>query len=96
MSPQEAAKLWAHEEGRRAHETMDAGLAELARLIAYDLAAAGPGEEKLYKAPPAAEQRTVPIVPGVVVVPASGYVTEVVEGRVWVRLPTGELVSLPR
>jgi len=103
ISLQEATAVWETEGNAR--RVLDGGFSDLARMIAYDLEAGEPpGDE--YSAPEDAVQ--VPIVmlaspdgrglavsrqPDPTLTKASGYVARQSDGRSWVRLRTGELLS---
>ncbi len=93
QSSAETAKLWAVDGGRPARTTLDTSLQELAAMIAYDLAASAPAEGELYKAPDGSQKHLATIYDGMTRT-LQGYVEHQADGRVWVRLPTGELSAL--
>jgi hypothetical protein len=98
MSTQDAAAIWAADNGRKAREALDTGFSEIARLLAYDLDTEAPLKNALYKAPDGAESRVVPAVGLLFMNGNQGYVVSntPVETRTWVRMPGGELVSVPK
>lgn len=91
----EAAKLWSSGEGQRAREILDHAFAETATMLAHDLRVAAPSENALYKTPKSAEVRTVEV-PGGPPLMVRGYTEKIVDNRVWVRCPGGELCAVPR
>ena len=93
----DAARLWADNGGLKARSSLDLGFTELARMIAFDLMADAPAGKSLYKAPDGAETRDVPPVSGILLDDVKGYVVSPATAeRVWVRLPAGQLVSMPK
>ncbi|HUL60753.1 MAG TPA: hypothetical protein VLU43_15840 [Anaeromyxobacteraceae bacterium] len=89
---EQASQLWADGRGRTARRALDGGMAELASMIAFDLAEHGPAGASLYEAPPDARQATVIGAYGNGT--ATGFVVREANGRAWVRLPTGELSAI--
>jgi len=86
---EEAAKLWSADKGQKGRAVVDAGMAELARMIAYDLEQPGSTEDR-YEAPAGAKT---------VRVNWKGYnqavpVVHEGNGRVWARHSWGSLYSL--
>jgi len=90
MPRSEAATLWAANSGKRARQVMDESLAEVIRMLAFDLDQSNPPDKNLFKAPDNAETRVVSNGQ----VAQAGYVTHTENNRIWVRLPGGELYSL--
>jgi hypothetical protein len=84
----EAAALWAAEQGRAARSALDAGMGELAKMIAFDVAQAAPAAAA---APDAAKLTSVgPYALGVL----SGAAVRQEQGRAWLRAGTGELAAV--
>jgi hypothetical protein len=92
QSPEGMVTLWAADGGQPARTALNAGLQELAAMIAYDLTAPAPLDGKLYKAPKDAETRQVTIIAAPPY--QYGYVEHTAEGRAWLRLPSGELAAI--
>lgn len=97
MSSQDAAAIWAADGGRKAREALDTGFSEIARLIAYDFDTEAPSENALYKAPEGSKSQGVPAVGLLFRNGNQGYVVSTpTDNRAWLRMPGGELVSVPR
>lgn len=89
----EAANLWAENGGRSARRAIDGGIAEIARMIAFDLAQGGPsGAAAAYDEPPGAKVLTAVGKHGTGTF--SGFVVREENGRSWLRLHSGELNSV--
>jgi hypothetical protein len=89
----EAAKLWASAPGQGARRALEGGMVELAQMIAFDLEQAGlKAGARLYEAPPGTNSMKVPSLYGNVDV--SGYIEKAGAGRSWLRLASGNLVSV--
>jgi hypothetical protein len=86
-----AAKLWAENGGQKARRALDGGMADLARMIVFDLEQAGNGDGH-YKGPPDAKQMKATGKYGSETV--TGFVVRQENGHSWVRLPSGELNSV--
>ena len=92
-----AAALWAANKGEKARTCLDSGLQELGRMIAFDIQQDGPPQKALYKEPDGVETYRVPAITAFgVVMPQriSGYPLHAENGRHWLRIPTGELISM--
>jgi hypothetical protein len=89
----EAAALWAAEQGRAARTALEVGMNEVARMIAFDIVqirTAGPNPpEPKYEAPAGAATLTSvgPNAQGTL----SGFAVRQEKGRAWLRASTGEL-----
>ncbi len=89
----EAAKLWAENGGKYARRALDGGIAELAKMIAFDLAQGGPpSATAAYDDPPDAKVLTAVGKYGMGT--SSGFVVREENGRSWLRLHSGELGSV--
>lgn len=90
-----AAQRWAADGGKLARRAFEGGIAELARMIAFDLAQGGPAgatsPAATYETPPGAKVVTAAGKFGVGV--ASGFVLREEKGRAWSRLGSGELTA---
>ncbi len=92
------AKLWADENGKKAREALDVGLSEIAKMLVFDLEQPGTKDHALYEPPANAKpDKVVPISSrggsGLAVIWVNGYTVHTADPRVWVRTPSGELVS---
>lgn len=96
MSNLDAANLWASDGGMKAREALDTGFREIARMLAYDLGQEAPLKNGLYKAPEGTTKQIVPAVGRLFINGNEGYVVHSPETRSWLRMPGGELVSVPR
>ena len=98
MPPEEAARLWADRDGTKVRSSLDLGFAEIARMVAFDLTAAAPPGKSLYEAPDDVETRDVQPVSGFLIEEEEGYVVGpgAITDRVWLRLPAGQLASMPK
>jgi hypothetical protein len=90
----QTTRLWTQEQGKTARAVLDTALQELAALIAYDLTAQAPPDRQPYKAPEGAEKHLGGTVEPIARGPMLGYVEHKTPGRVWVRLPLGELCGV--
>ena len=92
----EAAQLWANNGGQNARRALNGGIAELARMIAFDLAQGGPPNATdptaTYDEPPGAKVLTTVGKYGTG--SANGFVVREENGRSWLRLRSGELSSV--
>lgn len=88
----EVANLWAMNSGRNARKALDAGLSQIALLLAHDLEQPNPPEKKLFKVPEGAEKRNISDYSPR---PYQGYVTRNELTYNWVRFPFGELYAMP-
>ncbi|MFT3866989.1 MAG: hypothetical protein QM715_00695 [Nibricoccus sp.] len=92
------AKLWAEENGKKAKDALDTGLSEVAKMLVFDLTQPGTKDHALYE-PPANTKpdRVVPISSrggsSLAMIMVNGYIVHTDDIRVWVRTPSGELVS---
>jgi hypothetical protein len=96
QSPDGMVTLWAADGGRQAQAVLNTGLQELAAMIAYDFTAPAPPQGELYKAPEGAEKHFGIAEYGANNVGFQGYIEHKADGRVWVRLPPGQLCSFPQ
>jgi hypothetical protein len=90
LTKDQAAKLWAENDGRRARRAIDVAIVELARMIAFDLDQ--PPSES-YAPPEGAKKMKVLGKDELKVHVVTGYVVRQENGRPWVRLRSGELKS---
>ncbi|HXB03059.1 MAG TPA: hypothetical protein VNV15_09620 [Opitutaceae bacterium] len=88
--------LWAADGGRQAKTVLNAGLQELADMIAYDLTAPSPPAGERYETPDGAEKHFGIAEYGATNVGFQGYIEHKADGRIWVRLPGGQLSSFPQ
>jgi len=93
QTPDGMARLWAANGGQPARMVLDAGLQELAAMIAYDLTAPAPPEGEAYKAPDGAEKRLATVY-GTMDTTFQGYIEHKADGWIWVRLPAGQLSAV--
>jgi hypothetical protein len=92
----DTAAAWAAHDGKRAREAMTNAMAELARMIVYDLDQPSRQNNGLYKAERKEPVRTVVSVPDMPMVQGvRGYIETRFADRDWVRLPGGDLCALP-
>ena len=88
----ENASAWAAEGGARARAALENGLADLARLVAFDLAQGPPTNGRSYGPHQSAERRSVRSPRNAEKI--EGFVVRVDHGRAWVRVPSGVLYSI--
>lgn len=92
------AKLWSEENGKKAREALDIGLSEIAKMLVFDLEQPGTKDHALYESPANTKpDKVVPISSrggsGLAVIWVNGCTVHTADTRVWVRTPSGELVS---
>jgi hypothetical protein len=91
LTRDQAAKQWAENDGRRARRALDVAIAELARMIAFDL---DQQPSKSYDPPEGAKKMKVLGKDELKTHIVTGYVVRQENGRSWVRLRSGELKSV--
>ncbi len=85
------AAAWAADGGKTIRAALDEALAELARMIVWDLKQDGPAGQALYKAGADSYMFNVVDARGL---PVRGFSVRVDSGRSWIRTPSGELHSV--
>jgi hypothetical protein len=99
LDREETIALWVKDNGAKARATLDTGLRELTRMLAYDFEQDGPPNKAVYKAPTGAIKRTTPQLTTFGIqspVAFTGFVAREEESRQWVRIPDGTLIALAK
>jgi len=89
MPYQEAIRLWAANGGENTRRALDAGIAEISQMLAFDLQQAGDSGSE---GPGRVERRNAIDAQGALM---AGQIVHKTGDREWVRLPAGQLLSMP-
>lgn len=90
-SLQDAARQWEEHSAQVMRNALDGAIADLGRMIAWDLEQGAPPGGSYWGPPGARQERGVTLEGHPTM---SGYVVRVEHGRAWLRLPSGELCSV--
>ena len=97
FSTEEWIKLWLVDDGKPLRLALDNGFVEIAKMVAFDLKQPGTTDGALYKAPSGSETKVAsfPLDNGAIGT-VKGFVVHTEGLNAWLRMPAGQLVSVPK